>query len=187
VISHLDPRPNFCHNKMYKADIIKDNNISFKSGMKLGEDAVFLADYLSCCKSFNKVREPRYHYVPDEKSAVHRYREEFWPWEEKVIQLQWDLFHKYPLSEFEEHAMERWLYEKLKYAAYYYCNREKNKAKRKAMLKEIYNSDLFKRLLNSKLKKGHKHLRKNDRKIIRCWKMFGVTGIRMTFYVKTHR
>lgn len=175
---------NFCHNKLYRADLIRQNNIQFRSGMKLGEDAIFLADYLQSCKSFRKVREPRYHYVPDEKSAVHRYREEYWTWEQMVIQRQWDMFNVYPLSEFEEQAMERWLYEKLKYALYYYFDREKDKAKRSTKIQEICSSPLFARLKECKLKKGHRHLRRNDRMIIWFWRTFGTSGVGFTHFVK---
>lgn len=178
---------NFCHNKMYRAELIREHNIQFQAGMKLGEDAIFLADYLQRCKSFYKVREPRYHYVPDEKSAVHRYREAFWTWEQKVIQRQWDLFHVYPLSEFEEQAMDRWLYEKIKYALYYYLQQEKDSGKQKEKLREIYSSNLFTLLKNCELKKNHRHLHRGDRMIVWFWKTFGVPGIRFTHLVKRIR
>ena len=167
---------NFCHNKMYKTSIIRENNIIFKPGVKLGEDAIFLADYLQKCKSFRKVREPRYHYVPDSNSAVHRYREEFWLWEQQVVQRQWELFHQYPLSVFEEQAMERWLFEKLLYTITYYSDRERDPKKRKAHFEEIYNSELFTRLMQCKLNKKHKHLGKYQMKIIRTWKCLGIRG-----------
>lgn len=175
---------NFCHNKMYRMELIRKNNIQFRSGMKLGEDAIFLADYMIKCKNFRKVREPRYHYVPDENSAVRRYREEYWEWEQLVIQQQWDLFHAYPLSEFEEQAMERWLYEKLKYVFYYYIDREKNVAKRNEKLSEVCNSSLFEKIKKIQLKKGHRHLRRNDRWIVWFWKTFGVQGVKFTHCVK---
>lgn len=178
---------NFCHNKMYRLDLIRENGIQFRTGMKLGEDAVFLADYLQKCKSFRKVREPRYHYVPDEKSAVHRYREEYWEWEQKVIERQWEMFHVYPLSDFEEQAMERWLYLKLKYALHYYLEREKDSAKCQEKLNEICRSALFGRLTGSELKKGHRHLRRNDRIILRIWKMFGARGVNFTYFLKKFR
>lgn len=178
---------NFCHNKMYRADLIHEHNITFKTGMKLGEDADFLATYLLNCKSFRKVREPRYHYVPDSNSAVHRYREEFWEWERKVVELQWNMFHTYPLSEFEEQAMERWLYEKLKFALYYYIEREHDHAARKQHLEQICNDEWFLRLISSDLSKTHRHLRKGDRMIVRFWKYFGVSGVKFTHWVKVLR
>lgn len=175
---------NFCHNKLYRIDIIRENNLQFQSGMKLGEDAIFVADYLQKCKSFRKVREPRYHYVPDEKSAVNRYREEFWTWEQKVIQRQWDMFHVYPLSEFEEQAMDRWLYIKLKYVLYYYIEREKNSVKRNQKIKEVCASELFSRLQKSQIKKGHRHLGKIDQMILSFWKIGGPAGVMCTHFIK---
>ncbi len=178
---------NFCHNKMYKKSIIKENNITFREGMKLGEDAIFLAEYLEKCKSFRMVREPRYHYVPDEKSAVHRYRVEFWEWEEKVIQRQWDMFHQYPISTFEEQAMERWLYGRLNYAINYYFEREWHRKKAVAIVKEICRSDLFKRLMQSDLTKNHKHFNKKELKVLRRWKKHGVSGMCFVRFLKKIR
>ena len=174
---------NFCHNKLYRLNLIRQNNIEFQIGVKLGEDALFLADYLKVCKSFRQVREPRYHYVPDANSAMHKYREEFWMWEQKVIERQWELFHTYPLSNFEEQAMEHWLYVKLKYALYYYIQREKDRKKRHKKLKEIYDSELFKRLKKCQIK-GHKHFRKTDKYILRIWNIFGFYGIWYTYFIK---
>lgn len=174
---------NFCHNKLYKADIIRDNNIVFQAGMKLGEDAIFLADYLEKCKSLRMVREPRYHYVPDENSAMHKYRKEFWEWEELVIQRQWDLFHQYPLSNFEEQAMERWLYYKLKYAINYYFDREWNRRKAVAIVKEICASKLYTRLMQSNITKEHKHFSEKEIMMLRVWKRYGVTGMRLANFL----
>lgn len=178
---------NFCHNKMYRTDLIRKHNIHFKTGMKLGEDAVFLADYMKACKSFRKVREPRYHYVPDPKSAIHRYRQEFWAWEQQVVACQWDLFHQYPLSVFEEQATEHWLYTKLKYALYYYLEREKDKKNRKAMIREIASHSLFGRLMECDSTKKHKHFRKQDRFTIRLWKTFGANGVYLSHWLMTLR
>lgn len=172
---------NFCHNKMYRAEIIKNNNIHFQTGIKLGEDAFFLADYFSHCKSICKVREPRYHYVWEESSAMRRYRKEFWMWEKQLIERQWEMFHLYPLSRFEEQAMEHWLFSKLKYAFQYYLEREKQRDEQCKILNEICESALFARLMDCNLK-GHKHFCKNDRLTIRCWKMFGITGVYLIHY-----
>lgn len=174
---------NFCHNKLYRLDLIRDNNIHFQTGVKLGEDALFLVNYLSICKGFRQVREPRYHYVPDSNSAMHKYREEFWEWEKQVIEKQWRLFHTYPLSNFEEQAMEHWLYVKLKYASYYYIEREKNRQIRDKKLDEIFSSDLFRRLKESHLK-NHKHFRKNDKIILRIWRLLGPNGIKFAHFLK---
>lgn len=175
---------NFCHNKMYRADLIRKNNITFKTGMKLGEDADFLAAYLLACKSFRKVREPRYHYVPDSNSAVHRYRDEFWQWERKVIALQWDMFHTYPLSRFEEQAMEHWLYEKIRFSLNYYIERESDRSSRKQHLKEICKDELYLRLTSSALFQSHLHLTMVRRMTILFWKYFGVTGIKCTYLAR---
>lgn len=178
---------NFCHNKMIRASILRENNIRFPVGMKLGEDALFVADCLTCCKSIYKVREPRYHYVPDELSAVNRYREEYWEWEEKVIERQWEMFHQYPLSEFEEQAMERWLFLKMEYMLDYYLWREKNRKNRNVHIKAICASPLFKRVLQCKHSKKQRLMKKKERMTLRLWKHYGVGGVKLVHLAKKLR
>lgn len=178
---------NFCHNKMFRASFLRDNNLRFPEGMKLGEDALFVADCLSCCKSIFKVREPRYHYVPDSNSAVNRYREEFWKWEQQVIRRQWELFHQYPLSEFEEQAMERWLFLKLKYALDYYMWKERDKSKRDKFIEEICSSDLYARLMKCKHNKEQRLMKENERKMLKYWKLYGIHGIKFIHLLKLVR
>lgn len=169
---------NFCHNKMYKADIIKKNGIQFQSGIKLGEDAIFLVDYIKCCKALRMVREPRYHYMWRAGSAMRRYREEFWKWESQLIERYWDLFHTYPLSEFETQAMEKWLFQKLNHAIQYYYQGERDEKHRNEIFAQIFDSSLFAELKKCDLK-NHKHLSKTEKKILWCWSKFGVKGVHM--------
>ncbi len=43
------PSFNTCWGKLYKNQIIKEHNLTFRTGMKIGEDLVFVAEYLKCC------------------------------------------------------------------------------------------------------------------------------------------
>ena len=163
---------NFCHNKMFRKDLIIKYDICFQPGVKLGEDALFLADYMEKCKIICMVREPRYHYVPEENSAMRRYRREYWEWEKQVIERQWNLFHQYPLSVFEEQAMDHWLYMKMRYLFTYYSRGEKDNKVRREIIYNICHSDLFKRLEICKLRR-HAHLRLKDKVLLLLWKTIG--------------
>jgi len=172
---------NFCHNKMFRRDLIVENNLLFPVGMKLGEDAIFVCNYLKLCKSFRKVREPRYHYVPEASSAMRKYQEEFWYWEHQVMDMQWKCFHQYPLSEFEEQAMEHWLFMKMRFALSYYMDREKDNAKRKEKIRDICSSPYFERVCQCKLK-GHRHFWKKDRQTIQLWRHLGANGVFLIYF-----
>lgn len=175
---------NFCWNKLYKTQIIKDNNIKFDENIKLGEDALFLYEYFKYCTSIRSIKDAVYNYEKNNNSAVNKYDENFWNYEQNVIQKQWDLFHQYPLSESEEQVMLFYLYRKFKLAFYYYIDREPNKQKKKIMIKNIISHPLFKKM---KEMKSNKYLNSNDSKIIKIWRYFGINGIYITRFLAKHK
>lgn len=50
-------------NKLYITSIIKDNNIKFPPGVKMGEDIVFNLNYFQYIKEFNIINEYLYNYM----------------------------------------------------------------------------------------------------------------------------
>ncbi len=51
-----------CWDKLYKNEIIKKYSLKFLSGVKYGEDMVFVFDYLKHCESFRFTDKRLYHY-----------------------------------------------------------------------------------------------------------------------------
>ena len=51
-----------CWNKLFKRNIILENNIGFKPGVKYAEDMIFVFEYLKFCKSFRFVDRSLYCY-----------------------------------------------------------------------------------------------------------------------------
>lgn len=51
-----------CWNKLYKKEIINQNNIRFAHDVKYGEDMEFVFEYLRHCDSFRFIDRPLYHY-----------------------------------------------------------------------------------------------------------------------------
>lgn len=51
------------YNKLYKADVIKENNVSFPIGCSYGEDLLFNFQYLGYVKKISMVPTPSYHYM----------------------------------------------------------------------------------------------------------------------------
>lgn len=43
---------NDCRGKIFRSDIIRDNNIAFRMDLPFGEEYFFVADYFACCESF---------------------------------------------------------------------------------------------------------------------------------------
>lgn len=104
---------NFSVNKLYHLSIIKEHDIQFQEGIKQGEDALFLCEYLDYSKAIMMIDDALYHYVVNETSAVHQFDKEFWKWELNVIRCQWELFHQYQLCKAEESFIQEWLYDKI--------------------------------------------------------------------------
>ncbi len=57
-------------NKIFKAEIIKENNIHFKEGITNGEDAIFLMDYYDKISNVKYIPDCLYYYIIHPESAV---------------------------------------------------------------------------------------------------------------------
>lgn len=119
---------NFSVNKLYKREIIEQNNIRFPETIKLGEDAIFLAHYYEHITQITISSLPLYHYVPNTTSATKKFQPQYWNWEKEVIYKQWNLFHQYPLTERESSFCFAWLYHKYKGILNYYHYLGKNQS-----------------------------------------------------------
>ncbi|WP_424684906.1 glycosyltransferase family 2 protein [Enterococcus sp.] len=61
---------NVVWNKMFRKSIIKDNEISFDSSLKSGEDLVFVLNYCQYIQSINIISKPLYHYLRIENNST---------------------------------------------------------------------------------------------------------------------
>lgn len=63
-------------NKLYKADLIKKNSVSFPIDTSYGEDLLFNFEYLNYCSNIRYLKEPQYFYYKDnENSLSYKYQE----------------------------------------------------------------------------------------------------------------
>lgn len=62
--------------KLYRTDIITENKISFCTRQRIGEDALFLLEYLRYAEQITVINTVGYFYRITETSAVRRYRED---------------------------------------------------------------------------------------------------------------
>lgn len=176
---------NFSVNKIFKKDIIDQYHIRFNQEYKLGEDALFINEYLSHCNFVRCIGDALYHYVPDQKSAVNTYQEKYWLWEENVINRLYSFFTKYPLNNDEENFMQRWLYTKLKGALYYYMWNAKKGGARENHIKQILKSESFKAMCKNF--KKNPSLDRGDKINIWAWENLGYLGVRMSYTYRLYR
>lgn len=59
-------------NKLYKKNIIKKNNLKFKTNLKMAEDAVFNLEYLECINSVGLTSKKLYNYVISETQTIYK-------------------------------------------------------------------------------------------------------------------
>lgn len=176
---------NFTPNKIFRKAIIDEHRIEFQPDVCLGEDALFVHDYLNHCRHVRCIMEAMYHYVWNEKSAVHTYNARYWRWEEKVITCQYEMFHRYPLSRNEQEFMQKWLYIKLKSCLYYYLSNEADQRKKKKYIKKIMDNRYFGQIFDGFYANRHYGIR--DKAVLLTWKIFGVSGIKMSYWYSAHR
>ncbi|HGO5854247.1 TPA: glycosyltransferase family 2 protein [Mannheimia haemolytica] len=172
---------NFSVNKIFRKDILEYNNILFHTDIKLGEDALFISDYLRHCKLIRVIPQRLYYYIPYNNSATNRYDEKYWDYEKKVIESQFELFSTYPLNEDESKSLYNWLYIKLRGSLFYYLWWEKDDKKKEKRLVEIFSSKYFNMLLSHKDVNSYS---KTDRLVIFLWKKLGLNGVKLTYYMK---
>lgn len=71
-------------NKVFRLDIIKENQIAFPI-QKIAEDGIFVCRYLQKVESLYFVDKAYYHYCQNEGSAVHKYCASRWEDESKYL------------------------------------------------------------------------------------------------------
>lgn len=169
---------NFSVNKMYRTRILQENNIRFPLDVKMGEDALFLAEYYKHCKLIRCVREAWYHYVLYHGSAMRAYKPEYWQWEKQVIRKDWELFHRYPLARREEMAMMHWLYAKMMGAANYYFDYEEDPAVLMQHFRDILEDEMIGKLLACDVSGDEDHFTQEEKKILAVIRKQGSKGLR---------
>ena len=85
-------------NKIYRANIIKENNIKFNEHIQVGEDYLFNINYIANANSVNYINNPLYKYTIQENSLSKRFIDR--PLEEE-IKIVRDLKCLYEQKKFE--------------------------------------------------------------------------------------
>lgn len=168
---------NFSVNKLFRRNIIEQYHLSFPVGVQLGEDAIFVASYLSHCRKIRCIPDRLYHYVPNASSAIHVYNRNYWHSERDVIQIQWQMFHQYPLFEREEFFMQHWLFEKLKSVLFYYLSNERDSSSSQKIVKEVFYSGVFDPILRESIKENNPYFTKSETATLRRLRHKQIAGV----------
>ncbi|WP_294130928.1 glycosyltransferase [uncultured Clostridium sp.] len=120
--------------KLYKKNIISNNNIFFNEKLKIGEDVIFNLKYLICIKSISYINKNYYNYVKNDTSVMNRYKKDYLEiCENYVFELE-NIIKKYKLG---KEAKERLAKEKLKSITLIIKN-ECSLENKKSLLKKIF-------------------------------------------------
>lgn len=65
-----DRRLNYVYGKLFSTDIIRKNNIEFNEDVSLGEDTIFVMDYIKCAKAIYVIGQAYYYYIKYSKDSL---------------------------------------------------------------------------------------------------------------------
>lgn len=132
----------FCHMKLWKADIIKKNNIQFNKELNVAEDALFCMKTSKYLNNIYFLNKTLYNYRFNSKSIVRKFDKMYvykylcaMKFQKEYVQKEWKNYEK----EFYNYVLYHVLL-----IVVNYCFHPKNKNKGIGMLKEICNIKEFK-------------------------------------------
>ena len=141
-----------CWGNLYKSSIIKDNNISFDTNMRIAEDGKFVYTYLNFADKGSLVlKKHYYYYVINDKSTIHSGFTKKW-WDE--INWTFSLIEENNKNKKVKRLCERYFI-KLVIRILWQYNDIDNKSKEKLIyyLKSNYNYVLFRKIgIKNKIK-----------------------------------
>ncbi|MEA5015959.1 MAG: glycosyltransferase [Candidatus Limiplasma sp.] len=171
---------NFCVNKLFRATIIRQNKVRFDPSVKLGEDALFFAEYVRYCQSIRCISQSLYHYRVTPGSAMRSFNPLFWSWEKRLIHAGWRLFTQVPLDPVQNSFLLGWLYGKFKYAFFYYLSHD---WRDRHSLVEISRDPLYSLLLKRARDNALREFCPKAKLTLMLWRSFGLTGVVFSFWM----
>lgn len=165
---------NFCCNKMFRKEIIRKEKIQFDESVKLGEDALFLAEYLPFCHRIRTIEKELYHYVPNEESGVYTYYPYFGDWEKRVIAWQWKRFTADSSDTADCQYMKYWAFCKIRQVLNYYERPGADAATRRQVFSELHKSEVYTYIYSYPFFSGNSFFRISDVMQLVLWKALGL-------------
>lgn len=134
-------------NKLYIADIIKQNKIIFNTRYELGEDFIFNLDYLKCIEKASYINEPLYIYTDGQDGLKLKYRPNKFDIEYALTKYL-EKYYK------EKHYSMEYIYNRFARIYYnaiidiYKANNHLSKRQKNKELKRLINTKQYKEDLN---------------------------------------
>ncbi|NOL49906.1 glycosyltransferase family 2 protein [Pelistega europaea] len=171
---------NFTPNKIFKLDIIRLHNIHFDENVRLGEDALFVADYIKHCRHIRILPSQLYHYVPHPFSAVRKYDTSLWEYEKRIISKWIDLFSTYPLNKWEQNFLQHWYYSRLRWVLFYCIENEQNISRQRTILNEAlsHNPKILQQFGKNPL------FSRKDKFVLTLWNVLGAHGVKLSYKLR---
>ena len=97
-------------NKLFKADLIKQFNLRFTSGLSMGEDSLFILEYIKHCNKIDCKDVPIYHYVQRTGgSLTHGFNRDILRGTDLIIEklLEEAEYFNCPIEEIKQSCMEK--------------------------------------------------------------------------------
>jgi glycosyltransferase involved in cell wall biosynthesis len=102
-------------NKMYKMDIIKNNNIRFDTKTSRGEDMLFNLEYLQKCKYINFIEDILYNYIRyNQQSLTLKYNPQLFEDQQRVFNKIRLILSKYEKYEVNKEKLENIYIERIR-------------------------------------------------------------------------
>lgn len=173
---------NYSVNKLYLNRIIKNESIAFREDVRLGEDALFLADYLRHSVRIACVSAVLYHYVRYCTSSLNRFCADYWMWELTVIHRQFELFAARSLLPKQQVYLYKWLIMKFKGVFFYYLAHKEGESYFSTVFREVFRDSLLQIALQHSREIS---LFTKERVITFLWKNAGVSGVAASYRICT--
>lgn len=149
----------FCHTKIWKTELIKNNKVKFNETISVGEDALFCMQMSKYIEKLYFLNEPLYNYRFNEESVVRKFDKNYYKKYLKSMQIAKKYIAKEYSSEYEQNVYN--------YIAYHillivinYCFHPQNKDNGVKSLKKICNIEEFKEAIQKSNYEGFSLTRK---------------------------
>lgn len=164
----------FCHMKLWKADIIKNNNVQFNKELKVAEDALFCMEMSKYIEKVYFLNETLYNYRFNSNSVVRKFDNQYVDKYLKAMQIEREFIQK-TWTNYEQEVYNYIMYHVL-LIVINYCFHPKNENKGIKILKEVCNIEEFKKAINYSNYNGLSLTRKVTVWTLKC-KLYVFTSI----------
>lgn len=168
---------NTVYSKMYHNDIIKKNNIRFMEDMVMGEDTIFIIDYMKYINNMEVKRDVIYNYIKYERATLSTFNENSTYYLERLDDyIEKNLLEYYKIQPNESFKKRKW--GKYEWTIFQTINSENMSfIKKRSILKKVFKNKNYIELV-----KNIDNYMPNDTQIVRDILSTRSTNLVMLFF-----